>query len=193
MSQTPNTDHEPRNPIQSPKSKILQKQPWYRRREIEMKSIIKRTRGIDYNSLRIGMIRLNEIHGWNIMDRFLILVNKEVKGNTVFSQSLDMDQWGQYILTKFVINQDLVNLFICSSSGIHRLVQIQHSDNTFCKTQRKIKTKTHTKIKAPKWQIKSNNPVKKKPDKTRSKVRILFLFFKKCWVCARFYGFRFKK
>lgn len=97
-----------------------------------MEAIIERAGGVSNDPLNVGMAGLDKVHSGNIVNGFAVLVNEEVKGHTMLTKVLNMDQWGEYVLAKLIIDQDLVHLFVGHTSCINGLVQIQHTGNTFC-------------------------------------------------------------
>lgn len=56
-----------------------------------MEGIVKRLGGISNDTLYIKMGGLDEVESRNIMDGFAILVDKEVEGNAVFTEVLDVN------------------------------------------------------------------------------------------------------
>lgn len=59
-----------------------------------MEGIIKRLGGISNDTLYIKMGGLDEVDSRNIMDGLAILIDKEVEGNAVFTEVLDVNQRG---------------------------------------------------------------------------------------------------
>lgn len=82
----------------------------------------------------VGLSGLNEVNSRDVADGFAVFVNEEVERDTVFTQILDVDQRRKDVLAELVVDQDLVDFLVCIPALFQRLVQIQHPDYTFCKT-----------------------------------------------------------
>lgn len=96
-----------------------------------MEAIIEQAGGVSNDPLNVGMAGLDKVDCRHIRDGFSVLVNEEEKGHTMLSKVLNMDQWGEDVLAILIIDQDLIDLFVCHTRCINGLVQIQHTGNTF--------------------------------------------------------------
>lgn len=96
-----------------------------------MESLVEGARRVGDDSLDVGLIWLNEVNGRDVVNGFAIFVDEEVEGDAVFTKVLDVDQRGEDVLAKLVVDQNLVRFFVCRSSCVDRLVQVQHSSDAF--------------------------------------------------------------
>lgn len=77
-----------------------------------METLIERFGRVRNDALHIGLIRLNEINGRNIVNGFAIFVDEEVEGDAVFAKILDVDQRGENVLAELVVYEDLVDFLV---------------------------------------------------------------------------------
>lgn len=81
--------------------------------EVEVEGVVEGDRGIAGDAADVGRGGLEEVDGGNVGDRLAIrLIDEEVKGDSVLSKVLNMDQRGENVSAELVHDQDLVNLLL---------------------------------------------------------------------------------
>lgn len=99
-----------------------------------MEGVVKPSGSVGDNTMHVVRRRLEEVDGGDVVHRIPILIKEKVEGDSMLTQVLNVDQWGQYILAESIVDQDLVDLLVRRSTGdTHCLIQIQHLNNALCK------------------------------------------------------------
>lgn len=82
-----------------------------------MERVVEGPRGVGDDAVHIWRGGLEEVDSWDVVDGIAILIKEEVEGDTMLTQVLDVDQGGEYVLAKSVVDQDLVDVLVCGTSG----------------------------------------------------------------------------
>lgn len=83
-----------------------------------MKGIVERFRGVGNDPLDVEVIRADKIHSGDIVNGLAVFVDEEVEGNAVLAEVLHVDERRENVLAEFVVDQNLVHLFVCCSAWV---------------------------------------------------------------------------